>query len=257
MTRILIPMAGGGTRFAEKGYLLPKPLLPVMGEPMCVMAARSLPESAVQIFIIQKAHEKEFGVKNRVLTQLPHSKFIEIDGITEGQAVTCLKARDMIYDDEELIIGACDNGMIFNQDEFNAVKNDADAIVFTFRNSKAVLAKPEAYGWVEAGASGVVKRMSVKVPISNTPINDPAVVGAFWFKKGKYFVDAAEKMIGENRRINGEFYVDECLNDCLDAGLRVKIFDINAYLGWGTPADYETFVYWNGFFGERQLVGGG
>ena len=43
-------------------------------------------------------------------------------------------------------------------------------------------------------------------------------MGTFWFKKGKHFVEAAEKMI-ENRRVNNEFYVDECINELIEEGL--------------------------------------
>ena len=48
----------------------------------------------------------------------PNSKFIHIEYLTEGQAATCLLAKNEINNNEELIIGACDNGMIWNQESF-------------------------------------------------------------------------------------------------------------------------------------------
>lgn len=39
---ILIPAAGTGRRFAEDGYRGPKPLIPVLGEPMISHVIRSL-----------------------------------------------------------------------------------------------------------------------------------------------------------------------------------------------------------------------
>ena len=62
-------------------------------------------------------------------------------------------------------------------------------------------------------------------------------------------------MLAENDRINNEFYVDQVVKHILDLGYRAKVFEIDRYIGWGTPSDYElyqkTFEYWNGFY-ERE-----
>ena len=42
LPQIVIPMAGQGQRFAEAGYALPKPLIPVAGVPMVVRAVLDL-----------------------------------------------------------------------------------------------------------------------------------------------------------------------------------------------------------------------
>jgi hypothetical protein len=151
-----------------------------------------------------------------------------------------------------LVIGASDNGMIYDRSNFEHASKDADAIIFTFRNNPAVLEKPQAYGWVKVDDDLCVERVSVKVPISQDPMKDHAVVGTFWFKTGKLFVDAAEHMIAANTRINNEFYVDECMNDLLELGYKVKVFEIDHYVCWGTPNDYKTFNYWNEFFNLKH-----
>lgn len=81
------------------------------------------------------------------------------------------------------------------------------------------------------------------------------MVATFWFKRGSIFVEAAKKMIEENDRINGEFYVDEVIKHILELGYNAEVFEIERYIGWGTPEDYEiyqkTFEYWSGFY-ERE-----
>jgi NDP-sugar pyrophosphorylase family protein len=52
----LIPMAGRGSRFAQAGYVTPKPLLPVSGLPMVVQAARSLPTTENYQFVVLSEH---------------------------------------------------------------------------------------------------------------------------------------------------------------------------------------------------------
>ena len=50
--------------------------------------------------------------------------------------------------------------------------------------------------------------VSVKVPISDNPYNDHAIVGTFWFKKVAYFNKALENLLDKDIRVNGEYYVD-------------------------------------------------
>ena len=244
----LIPMAGAGSRFAEQGYTIPKPLLPILGLPMVVNAAKALPYSDAYVFVVRDFQINDYQIDKHLRAYFPQSEIVVLDHLTEGQAVTCLAAKSFIDKDEALVIGASDNGMIYDRDAFEAAKKDADAIIFTFRNNPAVLEKPQAYGWVKTNNDQDVQQVSVKVPISQTPMNDHAVVGTFWFRKGKYFVEAAEHMIAKNTRVNNEFYVDECMNDLLELGYKVKVFEIDHYVCWGTPNDYRTFNYWNEFF---------
>jgi NDP-sugar pyrophosphorylase family protein len=246
--RALIPMAGAGSRFAEAGYKIPKPLLTILGEPMVVKAAQALPLSEQYTFIVRDFQIREYQIDKHLGNYFPGCDVVVLDHLTEGQAVTCLKARHLFQPDEELVIGASDNGMIYDLRSFNTLKQTCDAIVFTFRNNPAVDARPQAYGWVKINESNEVERMSVKVPISEHPQNDHAVVGAFWFKRASMFVEAAERMIQNNTRINNEFYVDECINDLLDLGYNVKVFEIDHYVCWGTPTDYETFNYWSNYY---------
>ena len=102
------------------------------------------------------------------------------------------------------------------------------------------------YGWI-ATEGNQVTLVSVKTPLED-PNNDPIIIGAFTFKSAKQFVAAAERMIGRNARVNGEFYVDMCINDALALGLRCRLFEIDYYLCWGTPNDLRTFEYWQSCF---------
>jgi len=59
------------------------------------------------------------------------------------------------------------------------------------------------------------------------------------------------KEIYENNiRTNGEYYVDNLLNPLINSGYRVKVFEVDAYICWGTPADYKTYNYWYEHFSK-------
>ena len=265
--KILIPMAGEGSRFKEQGYMISKPCIPTYDRksgnkiPMVVCATKDLPEldpAGENILYIDRDFHHQDGTENAIKKHFPKAKFITVNRLTEGQACTCLLAEDEIDNEEELLIAGCDNGMEMNLRKFFKKKNDTDMLVFTYRHNQAVLKNPNAYGWVIVDETGNIKKMSVKKPISNTPMEDHAVVATFWFRKGSIFVEAAKRMIAENDRINGEFYVDQVVNHVLELGYRAKVYEIERYIGCGTPEDYEnyqkTFEYWYGFCRREQIV---
>lgn len=265
--KILIPMAGAGQRFADAGYRVHKPAIPTIDrydgteKPMVVCATKDLPGVAADgsnVIYVDRTFHREDGVEDAIRAYYEKAQFITIDRLTEGQACTCMLAKDYLDPEEELLIAGCDNGMDIDRAAFEETKRACDCIVFTYRHNEAVLKNPNAYGWMLTDEAGNITGTSIKKAISDTPMENPAVVATFWFRKAKVFFDATEKMIRENDRINGEFYVDQTVKHVIDLGYRAKIFDINRYVGWGTPADYEgyqnTFAYFKAFLMREGLI---
>lgn len=248
-------MAGAGQRFADVGYQLPKPLIPVADKPMIVRAAGFLPKPDQWVFVCRQEHIAQAQIDRELKKLFQPAEIVSVDHLTEGQACTCLLAKEFLEPDAVLTIGACDNAMNYDAGKFEAALGaaDCDALIWTFRNNPAVLQDPRMYGWVDADTSGRVRRVSVKVPISDKPMNDHAVIGAFTFKRARDFVNAAEAMIRANRRIKNEFYVDEAMNVAVEQGLHVKVFEVEHYICWGTPRDLDTYNYWHGWFADTGL----
>ncbi len=269
---IVIPMAGAGQRFRNEGYTISKPAIPTIDRrtgkilPMVVCATKDLPgadDAKNKIIYIDRSFHREEGVEDRIKEYYPQASFITIEKLTRGQACTCLLAKEIINNAESLLIAGCDNGMVYDVDQFLELTKKCDVIVFTYRHNQSVLENPNAYGWVYADKNtNKITRVSVKKAISDNPMEDHAVVATFWFRRGSDFVRAAERMIKENDTINNEFYVDETIKHCIELGMDTRVFEIDRYIGWGTPKDYEnyqaTIKYWReytdaeGFLPDRQ-----
>lgn len=264
---ILIPMAGEGSRFKEGGYRTSKPAILTYDRrtgkkaPMVVCATRDLPgvqpDGSNVIYIVRDYHVAD-GTQAAIIGHYPNARFMIAEHLTEGQACTCLLAESLINPDEELLVAGCDNGMEYDKRKFDCLKQEADVLVFTYRHNEAVLAHPDAYGWMIVDDDGNVIDTSVKKHISGTPMEDHAVVATFWFKMGGYFVESVKRMIAEDDRVNNEFYVDQAIWHAIRLGYRARVFEIDRYIGWGTPQDYEnyqkTFEYWRGFCAEEGLL---
>jgi dTDP-glucose pyrophosphorylase len=264
---ILIPMAGAGSRFAKAGYEISKPVIPTTnrktGEkiPMVVAATNDVPnvkDVGTKVVYIDRDFHKKEGVEEEIKRYYPDATFITIDYLTEGQMATCMLAKDLINNDEELFIGACDNGMDFNLEKFKEEKKDADAFVISHSNDDNIAQNPNAHSWALLEDDGkTIKKMSIKKTVSENPMNDHATTGAFWFKRGSDFVKAAQKMLANKDKTGGEYYVDQLMQYAIDLGVRTQVFDVK-YICWGTPKDYEdyeeTIKYWTDFSKKEEWI---
>ena len=246
---LLIPLAGFGSRFSKEGYDIPKPLLEVSGKSMIVQAANSLPKSSENRFVCLKKHLLEFNLEKELKQNFENLAIIDIESVTEGQAVTCNLGLFQPDLDKKLFIGATDNGMIYDEKKLESLIQDSetDALIFTFKNHISSKQNPQMYGWVKTMEDKAIE-ISVKKKISDTPENDHAIVGTFYFKNVHLFTKGYKELISKNVRINNEFYVDSLMNELILLGYNVKIFEITDYICWGTPNDYKTFKYWQSYF---------
>src|SRR6201999_2725638 len=239
MLTIVIPMAGRGSRFADAGYELPKPLLPIHGVPMIEAVVRNLAptEPARFVFICQREHLASYGFEARLRDAAPDCEIVAIDGVTEGAACTVLLAEDAIDPDDVLVIANSDQWVDHTMDQHLAVMRDADldGVIMT------MTAHDPKWSFVELDERARVTNVVEKVVVS-----DEATVGIYTFARGGDFVRAARAMIAADERVNGEFYVAPVYNQLIAAGAAIGIDNVGSegagMYGLGIPADYETFL---------------
>ena len=246
---VLIPMAGMGSRFTQAGYELPKPLIEVSGRPMAIQATRDLPDAPVHRFILRKDLPGLDPIIRKLKTSFTCAETVMLDGLTEGQAITCQLGMDGLDLAAPLTIGACDNGVLYDNASLNDAldEEDVDLLVWTVRGHADGRARPDMFGWVDADENGEVSGVSVKAPL-DAPDTDPMIVGTFTFRRAGDFLRAVERLVERDGRVNNEFYVDSLIEDCVELGLNVRVFEVDAYIGWGTPDDLKTFEYWQSCF---------
>lgn len=249
----IIPMAGLGQRFKNAGYKDTKPLIPVSGMPMAIQATNDLPKANHYVFVLRKDMPNADETQTLLLKNFSNALIEIIPNVTDGQACTAMiglnKLLKAIHELKgPIIFGACDNGALYDTHRLNKLlhEDDTDVIIWGVRGHPNAARRPEMYGWIDCENSKI-KNISVKMPLSN-PKTDPIVLGTFIFKRAHDFKICVERMIERNARINGEFYLDTCINDAISLGLKCKLFEVNHYISWGTPDDLRTFEYWQSCF---------
>jgi len=251
-TTLILPMAGKGSRFSELGYDIPKPILPVNGNPMIVEAVDCLPKTDNKTFITLSEHVTKYQIDNVLKEKYDKCNVVKIDSVTEGQACTCeigINHSNLNMNDP-ILISASDNGILYDNAEIQKLldNENVDVIVWSFRNNQSSKVSPNSYAWLDVDDNGNIQHVSCKKFIYDEPLKTHAIVGTMFFRKAKYFMDGLEKNYKNNIRTNNEFYVDDVLNQNIKQGLTVKVFEVENYICWGTPNDLKTYEYWENYF---------
>ena len=248
-------MAGLGQRFADEGYTQTKPLIPVKGLPMVLAAVADLPAAEHHVFVMRADMPCLEEIKSSVLAHYPAAIIEVLPEATQGQAITCLyglEALKKARSDFEgaVTFGACDNGALYDQQKFDKWLNNGktDVLVWGARGHANAARCPEMFGWIDV-ENDELRGVSVKQPL-NDPAQDPIITGTLSFRTLSHFELCVARLLKRDGRVNGEFYLDSCVNDALALEMSCTLFDVEHYISWGTPNDLKTFEYWQTCFAK-------
>ena len=231
---VLIPMAGAGSRFEQAGYTFPKPLIEVNGKPMIQVIVENLNIDAKHIFIVQKEHYEKYNLKYLLnLITNNNCEIVQVDGITEGAACTTLLAKELIDNDEPLVMANSDQFIEWDSNEFmySMTADNIDGGILSFE------ATHPKWSFAKLDEDGYVSEVAEKKPISNI-----ATVGVYYWKKGSDYVKYANQMIDKDIRTNNEFYVCPVFNEAIEDKKKIKVFPIEKMWGLGTPEDLDRYI---------------
>ena len=229
---IVIPMAGLGSRFANVGYKLPKPLIDVNGKPMIRVVVENLNLNAHFIFIAMKQHVEKYDIE-KIVKEITCNNYTlhVIDELTEGSACTVLKVRDLINNENPMILANSDQYLEWDLHEFLVQSQGVDGLISCFE------ADHPKWSYACVDSNGTVTEVAEKRVISNL-----ATTGIYYFGKGSQFVRAADSMIAKNIRTNGEFYNCPIYNEIIQEGGVVKTHMCYRMWGIGTPEDLDMYL---------------
>ena len=236
---VLVPMAGLGSRFSERGYSLPKPLIEVSNNQTIIDISLScfLNQNFNYIFIVRKEHCEQYKIHEKLKSIVSNCNIIEIDYLTDGQASSALTGKKYFNNDEPLFIVNPDNYFDWNFNEFvgNMGQEGADASVVTIED----YTKNKSWSYAKINEQGFITEIAEKEPISNYPL-----VGCFYWRRGSDFYKYTKQMIDKNIRVNNEFYIAPVYNEAISDNKKCIIYNINKFLPLGNPEELKDFLRW-------------
>lgn len=232
-------MAGRGSRFADAGYELPKPLIPVHGRTMIACVVDNIQPAREHrfIFLVLAAHARQHGVVKLLHDIAPGCEIVLVDTTTEGAACTVLLARHLIDGPAPLMIANSDQWVGCDINDYLCATDAprVDGVIMT------MWADHPKWSYARLNSVGNVTEVVEKEVVSND-----ATTGIYNFRRGDLFVAAADRMIDRDLRVNGEFYVAPVYNSLIEDGAVIRAHSIGAaergMYGLGTPSDLEIFL---------------
>lgn len=237
MLNIVVPMAGRGSRFANAGYKLPKPLIDVNGRPMIEVVTQNIRPKCEHrfIYICLQEHIETYDLPHVLSRIAPGSVIVPVCEVTEGAACTVLLAERYINNSDALMIANSDQYVDIDINDYLSAMQENDGLIMT------MTASDPKWSFIKYDEQGYVTMIREKEVIS-----DEATVGIYNYKHGADFVKYAKQMIQKNVRVNNEFYVAPVYNEMVESGKKLVSFNIgsenNGMYGLGTPEDLSFFL---------------
>ena len=228
-------MAGLGKRF-EKAYPnTPKPFINILKKSMLSRVIENLKNNDSDfIFISQEDIFKDPRFEYSIKEEQINYKIVIAPNKTEGPACSCLLAKELINNDNPLIVVNCYQIILdFNIDNLLkfALYNNADGVLGTFHSTSS------KNSYIKLGDDLRIQEIKEKIVISNIATN-----GLHFWKHGKFFVESAEKMIETNDRYSNEFYVAPTYNYLIKQGKTILPYYYNLHYPIGIPEDLNFFM---------------
>jgi len=234
---IVISLAGKSQRFFDAGFNQPKYFLPMAdGKTMIEHSIDSLDISGNLILIVQKEHCEKYNIDSFLKEKYSYSTIRYLDEYTQGAAESVyLATKDLIDNDNPLIISNCDQTLEWDSSEFVKKSLEEDGCVLTFWADTI----KNSYAKVEKHTTRIIE-LAEKIVISND-----SLVGVHSWKKGSDFCRSAEIMFENNIRANNEYYISISYNPLIKNGKNIHIIRMKEnekYYSTGTPEQYYYYL---------------
>lgn len=244
--KIIIPMAGTGNRFVERGYNDPKPLIKVNGKRIIEYILDMFNDDDDEfVFICNDTHLATTNISQILLSLKPNAEIVSMPQHKLGPVHTVQQVYNLIKDDEEVIVSYCDNPHLWDrkdfQDKMNQSKFEGCVLTHigfhphTLANTKMAFVK---------GKEGILEEIKEKECYTDTPMNEHASTGVYYFRKGAYIKKYFDLAVERGIQYNGEYYVTLVYNLLVKDGLKIGYYDTPYVTVFGTPDETENFEAW-------------
>ncbi len=233
----ILLMSGKGERFSKAGYEIPKPLIPIYGQPMFVKSLNSFPIFS-KLYLVTTERISSNQIFKKSLEKIKYDyEVISIKKTTGGQAESCYLAVQNIEDDRPFFVGPCDYEFENKLNLKSTFLNNEEIIIVSYKPNNVNFAFPNQYSWIEVSSQSLIKEIHIK---NNRGINkDQAMIvsGTFLFKNKQVFLKYYEIMKSKNIKVNNEYYIDTLCRVALEEGSKVISLNVLRGRSFGSPQE--------------------
>ncbi len=216
--KVIIPVAGKGTRLYPLTHTVPKPLIPVAGKPVLGhMLDRLLPLNPRVVTLVVNPGTQDMisEYADRVAPGLVECRIQDVPlGIAHAVRAGGIESGPLLIILGDTIIDAPLSGWM-NEGDFIGVKPVGD---------------PRRFGVVELDDHG---RIISAVEKPDEPKSNLALVGIYYISDGMILLEAIERLISAGTRTKNEYQITDALALMLNDGWRPLAREIEEWFDCG------------------------
>jgi glucose-1-phosphate thymidylyltransferase len=227
--KVIIPLAGKGTRLRPHTHITPKPMMKVAGKPVMSYVLDELKKlgNIEQIIYITGHLKEKVEAFARSEIDVP-SVFIE-QKVQDGTAGAIALARE--YVDQPVLIIFVDT--IFDADLTQVKSVDADGIIWVKE-----VEDYQRFGVVVTDKDGNMTKIIEK---PKTPISKRANIGLYYIRNWKLLFEGIEYVLKQPKN-QGEYFLTDAFQYMIDKGAKIRVIDVE---GWYDAGKIETMLETN------------
>ena len=237
--KVILPVAGKGTRLRPHTFTKPKSLVRVAGKTVLQHVIDGLAKVDVEEYII--ITDKNGNIIKQFVDE--HYPNLKVTYVTQtellGPAHAVSLAYPRIQEGDDVLVVFNDTLFVTDLTRIHMLCKDLDGLIY----SKEV-EDYKRFG-VNVMKDGVIIDMVEK---PDQPVSKLAQVGLYYMKNGRQFMDYINKAIQNDLRTKGEFYLPEVFKLMIKDGLKLGAPEIEEWLDCGKP---ETLLETNRYLLER------
>ena len=235
--KIVIPMAGWGTRMRPHTWSKPKPLVSVAGKTSfehLMDLFDTLPEpNRVEYVFIVGPYLGEMQIPAFIEKHYPEiTTHFVVQGEMKGQSHALYLARQYLTGPMVMIF----SDTLIETDFSFLDREKSHGVAWV----KAV-PDPRRFGVAEINEEGWIKRLIEK---PDSLENNLAVVGCYYFKSSEDLMAAIEEQMQRNVQLKNEFFLVDAINIMIERGALMRVETVDTWLDTGTiDATLETNAF--------------
>ena len=222
--KIIIPMAGRGSRLRPHTLTTPKPLIKLSGKPIVQHIVEDVSKACEQdveeiAFIIgdfgREIEEELISIANKQGAK--GSIYYQHQALGTAHAILC--AKDSLKGN--IVIAFADT--LFKADF--KIKSNADATIWVQK-----VADPSAFGVIKLNSDGIISDFIEK---PKKFISDLAIIGIYHFKDGESLKKELQFLIENNIKDKGEYQLTSALENMKKKGVNFVAGKVEEWLDCG------------------------